>query len=211
MTELAINGDRRMTTREVAAALRVSIETVRSNGKVLFPELFEKGRTASFNEAQTTAIKLRITGHHNLQSTLGVKNARTRLERNMIILEAMKILQEDNESLKAENAEQAERLLAAEPKADVLDKMTAGKGDVSVRDLAAILAVPHLGQNKLFERLRKDGYIDSLNRPYRQYVESGIMYEKEYYAPQLNATKLQLRIMQKGAAHFAKKYGGAPA
>jgi phage antirepressor YoqD-like protein len=108
--------------------------------------------------------------------------------------------------LEAENTEQAERLSIAEPKADVLDKITAGKGDVSVRELAAILAVPHLGQNNLFKRLQKDGYVDNLNRPYRQYVEAGIMYEKEFYVPQLDATKRQLRITQKGVAYFAGKY-----
>jgi hypothetical protein len=33
------------------------------------------------------------------------------------------------------------------------------------------------------------------------------MYEKEYYVPQLDATKTQLRITQKGVAYFARKYG----
>jgi phage antirepressor YoqD-like protein len=113
--------------------------------------------------------------------------------------------------LEAENAAQAGRLAIAEPKAETLDKITATDSDVSVRELAAVLAVPHLGQNNLFQKLRADGYIDGLNRPYRQYVEGGLMYEKEYYVPQLDATKQQLRITQKGVAYFAKKYGGASA
>jgi phage antirepressor YoqD-like protein len=94
------------------------------------------------------------------------------------------------------------------PKADTLDKITATNSDVSVRELAAILALPHLGQNNLFQKIREDGYIDGFNHPYRQYIENGIMYEKEYYVSHLEATKLQLRITQKGVAHFAKKYGG---
>jgi hypothetical protein len=35
------------------------------------------------------------------------------------------------------------------------------------------------------------------------------MYEKEYYVPQLEATKRQLRITQKGVAYFAGKFGEA--
>lgn len=213
MTELAVSGDKRMTVKEVAEVLGVSIETVRSNGKYLFPDLFENGKITYLNEAQVTAVKLRIVGHHNLQSTLEVKTAQTRLERNMIVLEAMKILQEDNEglrkeneALRTENSEKAERLLVAEPKAETLDKMTATDSDISVRELAAILAVPRLGQNNLFQKLRDDGYIDGLNRPYRKYIETGLIYEKEYYVPQLDATKRQLRITQKGVAHFAGKY-----
>jgi phage antirepressor YoqD-like protein len=108
--------------------------------------------------------------------------------------------------LETENEKQQERLAVAEPKAEILDKITATASDVSVRELAAILAIPHLGQNNLFVRLRTDGYIDDLNRPYRQYVEQGIMYEKEYYVPQLDGTKLQLRITQKGVAYFADLY-----
>jgi hypothetical protein len=56
--------------------------------------------------------------------------------------------------------------------------------------------------------LREEGYIDGLNRPYRQHIENRLMYEKEYYVPQLDAMKRQRRITQKGVAHFAKKYGG---
>jgi phage antirepressor YoqD-like protein len=205
-----------MTTKEVAEALGVSIETVRSNGKALFPDLFENGKTTYLNEVQTTAVKLRIAGHHNLHSALEVKTAQTRLERNMVVLEAIKILQEDNEglrkendTLRVENTEKAERLSIAEPKAEALDKITATESDISVRELAAILAVPHLGQNNLFQKLREDGYIDGLNRPYRQYVEAGLLYEKEYYVPQLDATKQQLRITQKGVTYFAEKYASS--
>jgi anti-repressor protein len=99
------------------------------------------------------------------------------------------------------------RIAELEPKAEILDRITATENDVSVRGLASILAQPHLGQNALFKKLREDGYIDGFNHPYRQYIESGIMYEKEYYVPGLEATKQQLRITQKGVAYFARKYG----
>ena len=120
----------------------------------------------------------------------------------MIMARALQFSQKQIEGYRQEIA-------VLKPKAEVLDKMTATDSDISVRELAAILAIPHLGQNNLFQKLRDDGYIDSLNRPYRQYIEAGLMYEKEYYVPQLDATKTQLRITQKGVAYFAEKYGGA--
>jgi phage antirepressor YoqD-like protein len=110
-------------------------------------------------------------------------------------------------ALEAENVAQAKRIAIAEPKAETLDKITATDNDISVRELASILAMPHLGQNNLFEKLREDGYIDGYNRPYRQHIEAGFMYEKEYYVPQLDATKRQVRITQKGVAYFAQRYG----
>jgi phage antirepressor YoqD-like protein len=129
-------------------------------------------------------------------------------------LEAAEMLLRSAEHFKARFEQERElrirtenKLAVAEPKAEVLDKITATSNDISVRELASILAIPHLGQNNLFEKLRREGYIDGMNRPYRQYVENGLMYEKEYYVPQLDATKRQLRITQKGVAYFAKKLG----
>jgi anti-repressor protein len=70
----------------------------------------------------------------------------------------------------AKTIENKDALIAElKPKAETLDKITASESDISVRELAAIIARPHLGQKNLFERLRKDGFIDALNRPYRQY------------------------------------------
>jgi phage antirepressor YoqD-like protein len=125
---------------------------------------------------------------------------KTDLEKELIVQQALVYQQEKIKNMR-------ERLAIAEPKAEILDKITATNNDISVRELAAILAVPHLGQNNLFDRLREDGYIDGYKRPYRQYIESGLMYEKEYYVPQLDAAKQQLRITQKGVAYFTRKYG----
>jgi anti-repressor protein len=117
----------------------------------------------------------------------------------MIMARALQVSQKQLESYRQE-------IEVLKPKAETLDKITATESDVSIRELAAILAVAHLGQNNLFKKLQQDGYIDGFKRPYRQYIEEGLMYEKEYYVPQLDATKQQLRITQKGVAYFARKY-----
>lgn len=127
---------RRMTVKEVAEALGVSIETVRANGKALFPHLFVTGKTTCLNEAQVTAIKLRMQGHHNLQNTLEVKNATTDLEKEMIIPQALVYQQEKIVRLQGENArkdkiiaDQAQSLSRVSGMADWLIKGHQALGD----------------------------------------------------------------------------------
>ena len=206
MNELTRQRDRRMTVREVAEALGISDDKAYRSAKELFPDLFQTGKTTYLTEAQATALKL------NLRKTAEVIAApKTALEKALLVRQALLIQQETIAELEVENAELRAKNAEMKPKAETLDKITATKSDISVRELAAILAMPRLGQNNLFQKLREDGYIDGYNRPYRQHIESGIMYEKEYYVPGLDATKRQLRITQKGVACFARKYGKATA
>jgi phage antirepressor YoqD-like protein len=201
MYEVTKQGDRRMTVREVAEALGVTEEAIKKHVRELYPDLMRNGVATYLSEVQITEIKRKML------PTTSVVGAITDLEAAEMLLksaEHFKVRFEQERELRIE-AEQ--RLSIAEPKAETLDKITATKSDISVRELAAILAIPHLGQNNLFEKLREDGYIDGYNRPYRQYIEAGIMYEKEYYVPSLDAVKTQLRITQKGVAYFARKYG----
>ena len=74
---MTVYGEKHMTVREVAEILNCSPETIRANGKDLFPEVFINGKTTYLTEAQVTAIKLKIQGHHNLKSTLEVRNTKT--------------------------------------------------------------------------------------------------------------------------------------
>jgi phage antirepressor YoqD-like protein len=208
MNEPARQGDRRMTVREVAEALGITDEAIKWHIRKLYPDLMRNGVTTYLNEAQVTAVKNQIgTGRNDLQNVLQVKNVVTAIDIERMTLQVIEYHRGRIKELEAENKEQQERLAIVEPKAETLDKITATNSDISVRELAAILAIPHLGQNNFLERLRQDGYIDGYNRPYRQHIEAGLMYEKEYYVPQLDATKRQLRITQKGVAYFAKRYG----
>jgi phage antirepressor YoqD-like protein len=186
-----------MTVREVAEVLGVDPRTIQLKVKELFPEIIEERKATLLNEAQVTAVKMAC------EKKFAVK---TELEESMLILQGYQLLQSRVNRLQNENETLREENAVLSPKAETLDKITATDSDISVRELAAILAVPHLGQNNLFQRLRADGYIDALNRPYRRYVEAGLMYEKEYYVPSLDATKQQLRVTQKGVAYFASKY-----
>jgi phage antirepressor YoqD-like protein len=218
MNELTQQGDKRMTVREVAAQLGCNPETVKGHIRELFPALMQNGITTYLTEDQATLIleKMKresgIGAGVNLQNQIvGIETSQSRALRIYALHKQMSAEYEaEIAELKAENERQQSRLAVSEPKAETLDKITATKSDISVRELAAILAIPHLGQNNFFDLLRRDGYIDGYNRPYRQYrqyIEAGLVYEKEYYVPQLDATRRQLRITQKGVAYFAKRYG----
>jgi phage anti-repressor protein/phage antirepressor YoqD-like protein len=142
-----------------------------------------------------------------MRPTTKVVGAITDLEAAEMLLKSAEHFKTRFEQEQKLRAEAESRLAIAEPKAETLDKITATANDISVRELTAILAVPHLGQNNFFNTLRRDGYVDGYNRPYRRHIEAGLVYEKEYYVPQLDATRTQLRITQKGVAHFVRKYG----
>jgi phage antirepressor YoqD-like protein len=202
MAELIVSGDNRMTVREVAAALGVTGEAIKKRIRELYPDLMKERVRTLLNEEQMTEIKRRMRLTTKVASTITDLEAAEMLMRSAEHFKA-RFEQEREIRKKAES-----RLAIVEPKVETLDKITAVNSDISVRELAAILAVSHLGQNNLFQKLRTDGYIDGGNRPYRQYIEGGLLYDKEYYVPQLDATKQQLRITQKGVAHFAKKYSG---
>jgi phage antirepressor YoqD-like protein len=193
----------------VAEALGVSERIIQIHYKELHPnetnfagQNSKNGRIPlQLTEQDVTEIKKRM------RLTTKAASSITDLEAAEMLLRSaehfkVRFEQERELRIKTEN-----KLAIAEPKAETLDKITATKSDISVRELAAVLAIPHLGQNNFFDLLRQDGYIDGYKRPYRQYIEAGLMYEKEYYIPQLDATKRQLRITQKGVAYFAKRYG----
>jgi phage antirepressor YoqD-like protein len=200
------------TAESIARTCRYNVETVRRIIREL--GFSENGVKTVLTQEQAEAVKRRIianlsrgTNNANRPTTTVVAGEEDpALELASLYARIDEIKSARIAALEAENEAKRKRLEVVEPKAETLDKMTATASDVSVRELAAILAVPHLGQNNLFQKLRDDGYIDGLNRPYRQYIEGGLMYEKEYYVPQLDATKRQLRITQKGVAHFVRKY-----
>jgi DNA-binding Lrp family transcriptional regulator len=104
-----------MTIREVAEVLGVAHDKITRKVRELFPELMQNGITTYLNEAQVTAVKLAITsqlaamvptqncvGQEN-EMTTKVVSAKTRLEKALIIQQAMRLQGELIQELKAEN------------------------------------------------------------------------------------------------------------
>lgn len=161
-----------MTTKELAMVLGVSPETIRLNGKEMFPELFVNGKTTLFNEAQCTAIKMKIEKHHNLQSTLEVL-PKTKLEKQLLIKQAMMFQEELIAELQAENEKQKQMLIEQAPKAEFYDKVTGSPDTIDMKGVAKVLNFKNIGRNNLFEILRKQQVLDKRNQPYQQYVDAG--------------------------------------
>lgn len=57
MNALAMNGDKRMTVKEVADVLGYEGDTIRKKVKELFPEIVENGKQTLLDEFQVTAIR----------------------------------------------------------------------------------------------------------------------------------------------------------
>jgi hypothetical protein len=88
-----------MTTAEIAGALGVSADKIKRSAKELFPSRIENGKATYWTEAEATAIK------YNLRKNAQVMQApKTRLEKELIIRQAMVLQQEIINDLEKENA-----------------------------------------------------------------------------------------------------------
>jgi phage antirepressor YoqD-like protein len=201
MNDLTLSGQKTMTVREVAAVLGVSTETVRANGKALFPELFTNGVTTYLSEAQVTAIKLKIQGHHNLQGTLEVQKIHTQLEKALIIQQALQLQQDMIADLEAQNA-------AMLPKAAFYDQVADAKEAYEMREVAGLLNVPNLGRNKLFDILReKKIFSPNDNLPYREYQDRGYfrVVEKAWFDKQDQAHTVPVVLTTQKGLEFIQR------
>jgi hypothetical protein len=98
MNDLTMQGDKRMTTGEIAGALGVSVDKITRSAKELFPNRLEQGKTTRWTEAEVTAIK------YNLRKSAEVIGLpKTELEKELLIHQAMILQQEKIEGLKKEN------------------------------------------------------------------------------------------------------------
>jgi anti-repressor protein len=78
-----------------------------------------------------------------------------------------------NEKLMIEIQEKEKEVKILEPKAEFYDTVADSTDVISMREVAAVLNIPGMGRNKLFEFLRKEKVLDYNNSPYRRGIESG--------------------------------------
>lgn len=84
-----------MTVRQVAIILDKDESTIRKIGKNLFPNIFQNGKTTYLTEAQVTAIKLNLGKNSELP--------KTKLEKQLLIRQAIQLQDELIAELQAEN------------------------------------------------------------------------------------------------------------
>lgn len=161
-----IGEEQKMTTMQVADALGVSTRTVRRHAADMGKT--ENGRQTFYDEKDVTIIKNRIerSGRSDLDNVAQLPNIYTDLE--MMALDA-KVSE-----WKTRKIEQLQKQLAdAQPKIAFHDAVTGSKDTIDIGEAAKVLAIPGLGRNKLFERLRNEGILMQNNQPYQKYVDAG--------------------------------------
>ena len=150
--------------------------------------------------------ELRKRGRYEVPMTRSQRIAAALAESNAIIGE----LDSENRALKAENAE-------LRPKAMFADAVSASDGTCLVGELAKMLtqAGTTIGQNRLFERLREDGYLGksgcNRNVPLQCYIEQGLFKIKEtshVHSDGHVSLSRTPKVTGKGQAYFMKRYGG---
>jgi hypothetical protein len=126
MMELALNGDGRMTVKEVAGALKCDIHTVTNHANRLFPGKIQNGVKTYFDEKEVTLIleSIKQTKGDGARSVTlktrlqGIETNTSRVVRLAILAEKRlelekqfnAELQAEIDELKTENAEQAETI-----------------------------------------------------------------------------------------------------
>lgn len=141
----------KMTVKQVAEVLECHIDTIHNWIDKLFPDIKQNGKTTYLNEIQVTAIKLKMAEAHNLRN---VPKVQTKLERALLIQQALHLQQEIIEEQQAE-------IDVLKPKAIQYDTFMSNDGNQKIGDVAKIFNIkPH----KLFQMLRdakilKDNYV----------------------------------------------------
>ena len=200
MNELISKSEKMMTTKELAEALNVDVDTVNNAVKQLdFSEVLRKstgGRpTKVFTEKQATLIKQEIQKHHNLKSRQ-IDNVTTEVEENETILKAIRILKNRNEELRkrVELAENKNNILMHSEKTYTMSEISKELGYKSAIEFNKVL----YNDKIIFKR-------NGTWIPYSDYSESGY-FEIKQSILENELVVYNLRVTQKGREFLLSKY-----
>lgn len=173
MNELVKNGDKRMTVKEVAAALNCDDETVRRHVKALWPDIFQNGKTTYLDESMVTAVKVGIerSGRNDLRNVAELPN--TELEMLMLDEKVSRWKSQRIAELLKQVDLQKVKIGELEPKAEFYDAVTGSKDTIDIGEASKVLGIPGYGRNNLFAFLREKGVLQDNNQPYQTYIDRG--------------------------------------
>ena len=111
-----------------------------------------------------------------------------------------------NEKLILEIQEKEKEVKVLEPKAEFYDTVADSTDVISMKEVAAVLNIPGMGRNKLFEFLRKEKILDYNNSPYRRAIESGYfrVIEGTYEVHGLPKISKTTYVYQRGVLYILK-------
>ena len=116
----------------------------------------------------------------------------------------------------SDRADQAEAIIEEQKhKVVFADAVTGSINSILVRELAKAISDPDsngfiIGQNKLFQWLRDQKFLNKKNEPYQNYVEQGLfeVIERTVGASNQTFTTFTTKVTGKGQTYFAKKLRG---
>lgn len=172
--------EKKMTVKEVAELFDVSERTIQRHLKEMREEglsdnVVVRGEEAVLDQKEITIIKARIerSGRNDLGNVVKLPNISTDLE--MMMLDAKVAEWKTSKILELqEQLGQAKKQLAISAhKVDFYDQVADAKDAIDMRSVAAVLNIPNMGRNNLFDKLRDTGILDQENCPYRRYQDAG--------------------------------------
>ena len=128
-----------------------------------------------------------------------------------IMAKALNIMQNTLEQKDELLAQKEEVISKQKPLVDFANTVSATPTMVDMKTMAKLLEKEnqdiHMGRNKLFVWLRKEGYLMSDNTPYERYVKQGIFKLTESEVETKNGNKLITKtyVTGKGQLYLAKK------
>lgn len=128
-----------------------------------------------------------------------------------IMAKALNIMQNTLEQKDELLAKKEEVISKQKPLVDFANTVSATPTMVDMKTMAKLLEKEnqdiHMGRNKLFAWLRKEGYLMSDNTPYERYVKQGIFKLTESEVETKNGNKLITKtyVTGKGQLYLAKK------
>lgn len=106
------------------------------------------------------------------------------------------------QNMQSKIADQQKQLEEQKSKVEFAEKIVNTGNGVSIGDFAKAIG---MGQNKLFEWLRKNKYLMSNNIPYQQYVDLGYFKVIEWVLEKKNEAKFKTLITGKGQKFIINK------
>lgn len=106
------------------------------------------------------------------------------------------------QNMQSKIADQSKQLEEQKPKVEFAEKIVNTGNGVSIGDFAKTIG---LGQNKLFDWLRKNKYLMSNNIPYQQYIDNGYFKVIEWVLEKKNEAKFKTLITGKGQEYISSK------
>jgi len=118
--------------------------------------------------------------------------------------------EEEKERLALENKQQAKTIQEQAPKVAFADAITGSDTNITIRNLAKLLCQNgyETGEKRLYDWLRKNGYVTCDNKPMQRYVERGIFFLAEGTHSENGVMKAHMttKVTQKGVNYFIRKF-----